>query len=68
MGQKLSGNVIWSSGKRRRSIIVNGIIDEVRNQQRNLAVAFYDYQKNIWHGKTRLDGKSEPIVRNTTEM
>ena len=26
-------------------IIDNGIMDEVRNQQRNLAVASYDYQK-----------------------
>ena len=26
-------------------IIDNAIMDEVRNQQRNLAVAFYDYQK-----------------------
>ena len=26
-------------------IIDNVIIDEVRNQQRNLAVAFFDYQK-----------------------
>ena len=26
-------------------IIENAIMDEVRNQQRNLAVVFYDYQK-----------------------
>ena len=26
-------------------IIINGITDEVRNKQRNLAVVFYDYQK-----------------------
>ena len=37
----------WSGvlGTVDQSIIDNVIIDEVRNQQRNLAVAFFDYQK-----------------------
>ena len=48
LGQKSTGNLLWSSGNCRpvyQFIIDNAIMDEVRNQQINLAVAFYDYQK-----------------------
>ena len=39
-------------------------MDELRKQQRNLAVAFYDYQK-VWLSKTLIDGKSVPLDGGT---
>ena len=43
MGQKSIGNGVM--GTVDQLIIDNALMDEVKNQQRNLAVAFYDYQK-----------------------
>ena len=47
-------------------IIDNFIMDEVRNQQRNLSVVFCDHQK-VWHGKTKLDDKNVPVDGSTRE-
>ena len=69
LGQKSTGNLLWSSGNCRpvyQFIIDNAIMDEVRNQQINLAVAFYDYQKA--YDMVRHDWMmSVPVDGSTTE-
>ena len=55
MKEHMERNNIWNRGHMgtcsgvlgtvNQLIIDNAIMDEVKNQQRNLAVAFYDYQK-----------------------
>ena len=42
------------------------MLKEVRNQQRNLAEVFYDYQKS-WNGKRWLDDQSIQVDGNTRE-